>query len=45
MRPGIPLPGKEVGQQMVYEYDFGDNWEHDVVLEEILQSSVPEMGI
>ena len=29
---------REVGQQMVYQYDFGDNWEHDVVLEEIFAS-------
>src|SRR5450759_1442773 len=29
---------REVGEQMVYQYDFGDNWEHEVVLEEILAS-------
>ena len=29
---------REVGEQMVYRYDFGDNWEHDIVLEEILAS-------
>ena len=37
---------REVGQQMVYQYDFGDNWEHDVVLEEILASeSATELPI
>ena len=30
---------REVGEQMVYQYDLGDNWEHDVVLEEILVAS------
>jgi hypothetical protein len=27
---------KQEGQKMVYEYDFGDSWEHDVLLEKIL---------
>ena len=26
------------GDQVIYEYDFGDNWQHEIVLEEILQS-------
>jgi hypothetical protein len=30
---------REVGEQMVYQYDFGDNWEHDVELEKILTSA------
>jgi pRiA4b ORF-3-like protein len=29
------------GSRMVYEYDFGDGWEHDVVLEKIL-APVPD---
>ena len=29
------------GDQLMYEYDFGDTWRHDVVLEEILE---PEPG-
>jgi len=37
---------REVGQQIVYRYDFGDNWEHAVVLEEILASeSATELPI
>lgn len=24
------------GDQMLYEYDFGDGWEHDIILEKIL---------
>jgi hypothetical protein len=26
----------EEGEKIIYEYDFGDNWEHDVILEKIL---------
>jgi hypothetical protein len=26
-------------QKMIYEYDFGDGWKHDLVLEKILQPS------
>lgn len=28
--------------QGIYTYDFGDNWEHDIVLEKILP---PEEGV
>ena len=27
-------------QPFLFEYDFGDSWEHDVVVEEVLRSSV-----
>jgi hypothetical protein len=30
------------GEAFVYEYDFGDSWEHDVVVEKLLQ---PEPGV
>ena len=30
------------GQVMVYEYDFGDGWIHDVVLEKIIPSDVSQ---
>ena len=29
------------GDSMVYVYDFGDDWRHEVVLEKIVQSEVP----
>jgi hypothetical protein len=28
---------KEIKTKLVYEYDFGDDWEHDLILEEILE--------
>jgi hypothetical protein len=34
---------KQPGDQIAYVYDFGDNWTHDILLEEIL-SSVPDGG-
>jgi len=30
------------GQAMVYEYNFGDGWIHDVVLEEIIPDHAPQ---
>ncbi len=27
---------KETGQKFIYIYDFGDNWEHEIVLEKII---------
>ena len=30
------------GQAMLYEYDFGDGWLHDVVLEEIIPCDAPQ---
>lgn len=32
---------KTEGDSMVYVYDFGDDWRHEVVLEKILPSDVP----
>jgi hypothetical protein len=29
------------GSWFVYSYDFGDNWEHDVIVEEIERNSAP----
>jgi len=29
-------------QKMVYEYDFGDGWEHEILLEKVLQ---PDPGV
>lgn len=39
-RLGDVLP--KVGVKMRWEYDFGDNWEHDVLVEAI---SMPERGV
>jgi hypothetical protein len=27
---------KSEGESMIYQYDFGDNWQHDIVLEKII---------
>src|SRR5258707_5505324 len=32
---------KAEGDSMVYLYDFGDNWRHEVVLEKIVSSEAP----
>jgi hypothetical protein len=36
---------KEKGQKFIYIYDFGDNWEHEIVLEKIIpeQSEFPKL--
>ncbi len=31
---------KKKGQNFIYTYDFGDNWDHQIVLEEILQEEI-----
>ena len=40
-----PVPVEEVlkaeGDSMVYVYDFGDDWRHEVVLEKIVASDTP----
>src|SRR5262245_21165556 len=28
---------KEGGSQFIYEYDFGDNWKHEITVEKILR--------
>jgi len=40
---GVPISGyfKQAGTQAEYEYDFGDCWMHEVVLEEIV-SRIPK---
>src|SRR5271168_4650949 len=30
---------KTEGDTMIYQYDFGDNWQHDVVLEKIIPAT------
>jgi hypothetical protein len=29
------------GDSMIYVYDFGDNWRHEVVLEKIVPADAP----
>ncbi len=31
---------KQPGQKFTYEYDFGDGWEHEIVVEEIIDNDV-----
>jgi hypothetical protein len=33
-----------VGQRFSYVYDFGDNWEHEIVVEEILSTTSDKRG-
>lgn len=33
---------QQAGQKFTYEYDFGDSWEHELLLEKILE---PEAGV
>ncbi len=41
---GIPIDAilRRVNQWITYEYDFGDGWEHEIVLEKILPSRLGE---
>jgi hypothetical protein len=40
----VPVSSRfdKAGQSMVYEYDFGDGWIHDVVLEKIIPCDAPQ---
>ena len=40
----VPVSGvlKKEGQQLKYEYDFGDSWEHEVKLEKILPGDLAD---
>lgn len=40
---GIPLEKmlKAAGESMVYVYDFGDDWRHEVTLEKIIPANAP----
>jgi hypothetical protein len=31
---------KEPGQSLLYEYDFGDSWEHSILLEQVVRSDL-----
>jgi Plasmid pRiA4b ORF-3-like protein len=32
----------QVGARVLYEYDFGDSWEHDIVVEKVFDEVIPE---
>jgi hypothetical protein len=33
----------EVGKNLLYRYDFGDDWEHDVIVERVVRDSEAEI--
>ncbi|TAE51016.1 MAG: plasmid pRiA4b ORF-3 family protein [Bacteroidetes bacterium] len=33
---------KQKGDKVLYEYDFGDGWMHDIVLDKIVEGEIPE---
>ena len=37
-RARLPQFVRQVGQKLRYEYDFGDGWEHELLLEKILSA-------
>jgi hypothetical protein len=32
----------QAGARVLYEYDFGDSWEHDIVVEKVFDEAIPE---